>query len=322
MIDDFGRNIDYLRISVTDRCNLRCQYCMPAEGVEFIPHDEILSYDEILKLCKVFAELGVQKIKITGGEPLVRKDICSLIAELRQLNGIKSVTVTTNGVLLKQYAKELSDAGVDGINVSLDTLNRENFKRITRADHLDHVLDGMREAMSYQIPIKINCVPLFTSDEEIVQLVQLAKENIHVRFIEVMPIGLGKHKKSYQEDEIKQMIEKAYGELKEVKEQVGNGPCTYYALEGFTGYIGFISAMSHKFCESCNRVRLTSTGFLKTCLQYELGVDLKSLVRTGASSEELKNTILKAIGRKPQAHAFEQETVGNQEMNIMAQIGG
>lgn len=322
MIDEFGRTIDYLRISVTDRCNLRCQYCMPAQGVEFIPHDEILSYDEILTLCKIFAELGVQKIKITGGEPLVRKDICSLIGAVKQMDGIKSVTVTTNGVLLKQYAKELSDSGVDGINVSLDTLNRENFKRITRGDYLDLVLAGMREAMSYQIPIKINCVPLFTSPDEIVELVQLAKENIHVRFIEVMPIGLGKHKKSYQEDEIKQMIETAYGKMEEVKEQVGNGPCTYYSLEGFTGYIGFISAMSHKFCESCNRVRLTSTGYLKTCLQYELGADLKSLLRTGASYDVLKNTIRKAIGQKPQAHAFDEDTVGNQEMNIMAKIGG
>lgn len=322
MIDEYGRIIDYLRISVTDRCNLRCQYCMPAEGVEFIPHDEILTYDEILTLGKVFAELGVQKIKITGGEPLVRKDICSLIGALKQIEGIKSVTVTTNGVLLKEHARELSHYGVDGINVSLDTLNRENFKRITRRDQLDLVLDGIKEAMKYQIPVKINCVPLYTSAEEIVELVQLGKENIHVRFIEVMPIGLGKKKKSYQEDEIKQIIENTYGPLKEVNEKVGNGPCHYYSLEGVGGYIGFISAMSHKFCESCNRVRLTSTGFLKTCLQYELGTDLKALIRAGASEEELKQTILKTIGLKPQAHAFEQETVGNQEMNIMAQIGG
>ena len=322
MIDDYGRKIDYLRISVTDRCNLRCQYCMPAEGVEFIPHDEILTYDEILTLCKVFAELGVQKIKITGGEPLVRKDICSLIGAVKQIEGIKSVTVTTNGVLLKEYARELSHYGVDGINVSLDTLNRENFKRITRRDQLDLVLDGIKEAMNYQIPVKINCVPLYTSAEEIVELVQLGKENIHVRFIEVMPIGLGKKKKSYQEDEIKQIIENTYGPLKEVNDKVGNGPCHYYSLEGVNGYVGFISAMSHKFCESCNRVRLTSTGYLKTCLQYELGTDLKALLRTEASEEALKQAILKSIGLKPQAHAFEHETVGNQEMNIMAQIGG
>lgn len=322
MIDDYGRKIDYLRISVTDRCNLRCQYCMPAEGVEFTPHDEILTYDEILTLCKIFAELGVQKIKITGGEPLVRKDICSLIGAVKQIEGIKSVTVTTNGVLLKEYARELSHYGVDGINVSLDTLNRENFERITRRDQLDLVLDGIKEAMKYEIPVKINCVPLYTSAEEIVELVQLAKENIHVRFIEVMPIGLGKKKKSYQEDEIKQIIENTYGILKEVNEKVGNGPCHYYSLEGINGYIGFISAMSHKFCETCNRVRLTSTGYLKTCLQYELGTDLKALLRAGASKEELKQSISNTIGLKPQAHAFEQETVGNQEKNIMAQIGG
>lgn len=322
MIDQYGRTIDYLRISVTDRCNLRCQYCMPEEEVCYTPAEELLSDDEILMLCQAFASLGLRKIKLTGGEPLLRQNIGSLIRNIKQIKGIEQVTMTTNGICLNEQAEELAMAGIDGINISLDTLNKESFAAITKRDQLEEVLEGLEAARSYRIPVKINCVPLYTSLEDIVSLVALTKQNIHVRFIEVMPIGCGKKKESYQEDEIKRIIAAEYGPLEEVTTSVGNGPCHYYSIDGSSGYVGFISAMSHKFCSSCNRVRLTSTGYLKTCLQYELGTDLKQLLRNHASMDALRDAIVQTIGKKPEAHAFDQEHVAGEETNIMARIGG
>ena len=324
MRDQYGRTIDYMRISLTDRCNLRCIYCMPEEGICQIPREEILGQDEIIKICRLAGELGISRIKLTGGEPLVRKICVPLVRELKALPGIQQVTLTTNGILLKEQLPGLMEAGLDALNISLDTLEAENFRRITRRDELDRTLEGLEAALSYpSLKVKINCVPTFQTDQELLQVAALARENpLHVRFIEMMPIGLGKDFTARDENSVKEILEKTYGSLTPVSEVLGNGPCHYYTLGDFKGKIGFISALSHKFCNQCNRVRLTSTGYLKGCLQFENGVDLKALLRNGDSDEILKNALQKAIFEKPAGHNFQEKKNGREESHIMSQIGG
>ncbi len=334
MQDTYERKIDYVRISITDRCNLRCVYCMPEEGVVSVSHTKILRYDEIVHLCKVFATLGVTKIKLTGGEPLVRKNIQALIADIKAVEGIQKVTLTTNGILLEELADTLVDAGIDAVNVSLDTLDAEHFSAITRGGDIEKVRRGIMKMLSYpEVPLKVNCVPNDISDKEIIEVARLAKENrIHVRFIELMPIGTGKeiiqeHKEVYdQEERIKNLLEKEFGTLSFCNQILGNGPSQYWSIEGFEGKIGFISAISHKFCEQCNRVRVTAGGYLKTCLQYEVGEDLFPLLREGGTDEELEMLIRKAISKKPKAHEFLGEEMqkghGEKEHKSMSQIGG
>lgn len=324
MLDQYGRIIDYMRISLTDRCNLRCIYCMPEEGICQIPREELLGQDEIIKICRLAGELGISRIKLTGGEPLVRRICVSLVKELKALPGIQQVTLTTNGILLKEQLPGLMEAGLDALNISLDTLEAENFRRITRRNELNRTLEGLEAALSYPtLKVKINCVPTFQTDQELLQVAALARENpLHVRFIEMMPIGLGKDFTARDENSVKEILEKTYGILTPVSEILGNGPCHYYTLGGFKGKIGFISALSHKFCNQCNRVRLTSTGYLKGCLQFENGVDLKALLRNGASDEILKNALQKAIFEKPAGHNFQEKKNGREESHIMSQIGG
>lgn len=325
MLDRYGRNIDYLRISLTDRCNLRCIYCMPEEGICHIPRTELLDLDEIVRIGNAVSQLGISKIKLTGGEPLVRKICVPLVKELKALPGIRQVTLTTNGILLKDQLPELMKAGLDAVNVSLDTLENDTFQKITRRDDLCQVLEGLEAALSCypSLKVKLNCVPTLQSDDELIQIAGLARENpLHVRFIEMMPIGLGKGFTARGEEQIKTLLEKEYGSMNPTKETLGNGPCHYYTLENFTGRIGFISALSHKFCDHCNRVRLTSTGFMKGCLQFENGADLKALIRSGCSDEILKAAIEKTIYEKPVGHNFKEKKNGNEESHIMAQIGG
>ena len=328
MRDSCNRNIDYLRISVTDRCNLRCIYCMPESGIEFLPHEQILSYEEILRICREMAKLGLRKVKLTGGEPLVRKDLPQLVSQLKQIEGIQAVTVTTNGVLLESFLPELTAAGLDAVNISLDTLDPEEYYRVTRFHELDRVLRGIDAALSApsHLTVKLNCVPIRTRDcrEQIIRLTELARRQpLHVRFIELMPIGLGEHQEGFSEPEIRMMIEQHYGPLRPYQGTLGNGPSAYYELDGFQGKIGFISAISHKFCHECNRVRLTSDGFLKTCLQYGEGIDLKRPVKDGVTDEQLLELIRTAVYHKPAAHQFgTRAEQGNIETNIMSQIGG
>jgi len=324
MIDGNGRMIDYLRISITDRCNLRCIYCMPKEGIEVIPHREVLSYEEILRLAKIFAALGFHKIRLTGGEPLVRKGAANLIRELKQIDGIEKVTITTNGIMLAESMMELAKAGVDGINLSLDTLNPEVFWRITGKDSFDKVMEGFHMALKYpEIPVKINCVPMGISGQDILELAELARKYpVHVRYIEMMPIGLGKQFEFYREDRLLEELKKRYGNAVPYQEALGSGPAHYYLFRDFKGTIGFISAMSHKFCESCNRVRLTAQGYLKSCLQYDMGADLKKLLRGGASEEELRRAVAEAILQKPAGHTFYEKGIPCEERHLMAQIGG
>ena len=324
MKDRFGREIDYLRISITDRCNLRCVYCMPEKGIVQIPHEEILTYDEIARICRCMVGLGIRKIKLTGGEPLIRRKCATLVQMLKELPGIEKVTLTTNGILLSEQMADLAEAGIDDINISLDTLDAVSFARVTRRESLNQVLEGIEAALQYpQIGLKINCVPVLEDPENLVSVAGLAKKYpLHVRFIEMMPIGYGREFQFRGEEEICQILEKAYGTMTPVTERYGNGPCHYYRIEGFQGKIGFISAMTHKFCDQCNRVRMTAEGFLKACLQYQTGTDLKGLMRSGCSDEELTEAIQKVIWEKPVSHHFTSAEVDEDEARLMSQIGG
>ena len=325
MLDKLNRKIDYLRISVIDRCNLRCVYCMPEEGIESIPHDEILTYDEILRICEIVSELGIRKIKITGGEPLVRKDIVNLIRDIKNIDKIEQVTLTTNGILLHEMLDDLYDAGIDAINISLDTLNTDNFKKITRRDGLEKVLMSIDKAYDLGIRVKINCLAIRDFNlSELVEIASFAKDReIDVRFIELMPIGFGKKYNQIDNDEILSILESRFGTFEIVTEKRGNGPAKYYRNQNMKGCIGFISAISHEFCESCNRIRLTSSGFLKLCLHYNKGIDLKGPIRNGISDEDLKKLIHDTIWNKPISHKFghasEEQDI---ELKNMVQIGG
>lgn len=325
MLDKLNRKIDYLRISVIDRCNLRCVYCMPEEGIESIPHDEILTYDEILRICEIVSELGIRKIKITGGEPLVRKDIVNLIRDIKNIDKIEQVTLTTNGILLHEMLDDLYDAGIDAINISLDTLNKDNFKKITRRDGLEKVLMSIDKAYDLGIRVKINCLAIRDFNlSELVEIASFAKDReIDVRFIELMPIGFGKKYTQIDNDEILSILESRFGTFEIVTEKRGNGPAKYYRNQNMKGCIGFISAISHEFCESCNRIRLTSSGFLKLCLHYNKGIDLKGPIRNGISDEDLKKLIHDTIWNKPISHKFGHAN-GEQDIELknMVQIGG
>lgn len=325
MLDQYNRKIDYLRISVTDRCNFRCKYCMPEEGVDFISHREILSYEEIVRLTEIGTELGIRKIKITGGEPLVRKGVCGLIRSIRDIKDIESVTVTTNGLLLSEYLPGLKKAGVSGINISLDTLDRDRFYQITGRDSFPQVWKGFQEAVSSGIPVKINCVPMKgINDDQIADLAGMAKRfPICVRFIEIMPIGMAGVYKGIPQDEVRAVIENEYGAMIPAEEVYGNGPADYYNLSGFAGHIGFISAMSHEFCGQCNRVRLTADGILKPCLSRESHIDLKKTLRCGMTDSEIKTVLQNAIYNKPRKHIFGRQLAGEQpEHRRMSGIGG
>jgi cyclic pyranopterin phosphate synthase len=300
---------------------------MPEEGISLLPHKDILTYEEWIRLCKCFAGLGVKKIKITGGEPLVRKNLPFLIEELKKIKGIEQVTLTTNGVLLKEQMADIAKAGLNAVNVSLDTLNQGEFVSLTRFNVLNQVLEGVKEALKYpEIRVKINCVPLtaYNDKADILNMVSFAREqNLHVRFIEIMPVGYGRKLMGYTEEEIKEFISCEFGQLIPFEEQLGNGPSHYYGIEGFQGKIGFISAVSHQFCDSCNRIRLTSEGFLKTCLQYLAGVDLRELLRKDSSDEKIMEAIRTAIYNKPKQHTFDQPLKHiEQDIRTMSQIGG
>jgi len=322
ILDSFGRSINYLRISVTDRCNLRCIYCMPSEGVPQMPHSEILSYEEIQTVAQAAAELGVNKIRLTGGEPLVRVQLPELVRMLSQIKGIGELSLTTNGVLLKKYALELKQAGLTRVNVSLDTLKPDKFQYITRLGKLDAVLEGIEAAREAGLePIKINTVVMRgINDDEVLDFARMTYEDgWHVRFIELMPF------KSVVEfvpsTELRKQIN-LLGKLEPCRSLTGNGPAEYYRLAGAKGTIGFISPLSEtSFCSRCNRIRLTSDGKLRPCLLGEEEVDLKMPLRNNASIEELKRLILKAVASKPEHHYLKEKNASlvNQEMS---QIGG
>lgn len=327
MIDIYKRKIDYIRISITDRCNLRCVYCMPAEGIKLVKHEEILSYEEIIRLCRLFSKIGISKVKITGGEPLVRKDVHKLIKSIKEIDGINNVTLTTNGILLENQIDDLVKAGLDAVNISIDTLKDDTYRELTRIGDVSKVVSSIRKCLEYKnLKVKINAVPIKGKNEdEIIDLIKLCKNNdISIRFIEMMPIGLGRNMNGLNDEEVMSIIEKNIGKLTPYNGKLGNGPSNYYSLEGYKGKAGFISAVNHKFCETCNRVRLTCEGFLKACLQYDIGTDLRTMLRNGSSDEEILEAVKSTIYNKPESHNF--NPIKNEEEKVeyrgMSQIGG
>ena len=323
MIDKFGRKIEYARISVTDRCNLRCKYCMPECGVEKISHENILTYEEILRVANFFAQLGIKKIRLTGGEPLLRKNLPDLIKNLKKINGIEIVTLTTNGVLLEKFAENLISAGIDGINLSLDTLNEEIFNNLTRRNFFENIMCGLKILIERKFPVKINCVPIRgVNEENFLKLVELSRENfIDVRFIELMPIGYAENFQGVPTAEIFALIEKNFGKLEPVEKKNLQGPSENFKIKNFKGRVGFIDALEHKFCGECNRIRLTAEGFLKPCLNFVIGLDVKNLLRSGVDDEKILSEIKKIIYNKPREHFFNKKNKF-EDKRKMYQVGG
>ena len=305
MKDNYGRTIDYLRISLTDKCNLRCKYCMPSCGVNSLPHNEILTLEEVERIVRIMAGLGVTRVRLTGGEPLVKRNVVGLISSLKQVDGIDRISMTTNGTLLCDNIDELKKAGLNDINISLDTLNRDNYIKLTGSDMLDSVLEAIDTAYLKGLTPKINCVPMAEwNKDELTSIALLAKDrNIDVRFIELMPTSEGKNYTRISNDKVLKKLEEVFGESEKWnKDDVNSGPAQYYYFDGFKGRIGLISPVSHSFCKECNRVRLTSTGELKLCLHHNVGTDIKTLMRSGASDQEIKEAIIEAIKLKPKEH--------------------
>ncbi len=325
MKDSFHRQIDYLRISVTDRCNLRCRYCMPAEGVSLKTHEEILSLEEIFQLVELAVSLGFSKFRLTGGEPLVRKGILSLVERMASLDGVRDLSMTTNGLLLAQYAGELKKAGLQRVNISLDTLKKDRFSYITRIGQIERVFQGIEAALAAGLePVKIKVVVVRGfNDDEILDFASLTRElPLHIRFIELMPIGESDGtavQKYLQIAEIKKVLAR-HDRLLPVQVE-GNGPADYVRLPDSKGTIGFIGALSRHFCRTCNRLRLTAEGKLRPCLQKELEFDLRAPLRQGADREALGQVFMKALEQKPEKHNLELDGWGKQE-RIMSQIGG
>lgn len=323
MLDQYQRRIDYLRISVTDRCNLRCRYCTP-EPVDMVQHADILRYEEILRICRVAAKLGITKYKITGGEPLVRKDCTQLILALKAQPGTEQVTLTTNGLLLPQALDALAGAGVDGINISLDTTDNVCYRQITgyASEGADAVLRAVEACCRMKIPTKLNAVLLEQTAADAPRLAAIAEKlPVDVRFIELMPIGFGTTMKRVAPEAVVDALRRTWPDLHPTDEKRGNGPAHYFESNALLGRIGFIDAVSHKFCSECNRVRLTSTGQLKPCLCYADSTDLRRLIRSGCTDGELEQALADAVYNKPRAHCFDS-AARITEYHIMSQIGG
>ena len=323
MLDRYGRVINYLRISVTDRCNLRCCYCMP-EGVQDVGMKNILTFEEIWEIVRTGVSLGITHIRITGGEPLVRKGCVDLIRGIREIPGVETITMTTNGVLLGNYGKQLKEAGVDGVNISLDTLDPEEFYKITGKRELQEVLAGIRAVKTAGLPVKLNAVNRKELDP--IPLVRYAQEeNLPLRFIEMMPVGYGKKYVGRSNEELRETLEAVCGKAecmtnREELSRMGSGPAVYYQFSDLKVPVGFISAIHGKFCDTCNRVRLTAEGYLKLCLCYDEGEDLRRVLREG-EKENLRTIMEQTIFRKPEAHCFEHPAEMT-ERHEMVKIGG
>ncbi len=328
-LDAYQRPISYLRISVTDRCNLRCIYCMPPQGVPWRPHEEILRYEEIETIVRAAARLGISKVRLTGGEPLARLGLVELVRMIAQIPGIDDLAMTTNGTLLARYAAELAAAGLRRVNISLDTLRPERFQLITRFGHLEDVLAGMEAAREAGLhPIKINTVVMRgLNDDEVIDLARrTVEEGWHVRFIELMPlVNDDAMYARWQEHvvtarEIRQRIEDALGKLEPAALDTGNGPARYYRLPEARGTVGFITPLSEHFCHGCNRLRLTADGHLRPCLLSDYEIDLRTPLRRGADVAEIEALLLSGISNKPQRHHLDECVLP--EGRVMSEIGG
>jgi len=326
MYDHINRKIEYLRISITDRCNLRCVYCMPEGGVPALSHEEVLSYEEVVRIVRVAAEAGITKVRLTGGEPLVRKGVAGLIKDISGVPGITDISLTTNGALLGAMAAQLKEAGLRRINVSLDSLDPVRFTELTRGGDVHKVLEGIEKAGSLGMgPIKINMVPIRgLNDSEVEDFARMTLvKPYHVRFIEFMPIGareMWDETKVVPTAEIKARIE-AIGRLKLVGSGGADGPATLYSLPDAKGIIGFISPLTDHFCGSCNRLRLTADGKLRPCLFSESEIDLKTPMRTGCEDSELARLIAVALSVKPEGHQL-ASGIKKKYQRTMSRIGG
>jgi len=323
LIDKFGRQVTYVRISVTDRCDFRCVYCM-SEEMEFLPREQVLTLEEISRLSRAFVEMGVTKIRITGGEPLVRKDIVGLLAEISQLEGLDELVITTNGSQLVKLAQPLKDAGIKRINVSLDSLDADKFKKVTRVGDLNAVLQGIQAAKKAGFEkIKLNAVILKNRNhDEINALVQYAmEEELDISFIEEMPLGaIDSHSREeayYSSDEIKRDIETKFDLVPSSKNS--GGPARYYSVAGYDNMVGFISPHSHNFCDTCNRVRVTASGLLLLCLGQEHSMDLKRVLRANPTDlNKVKQALIDSMDIKPEGHEFDitEQPVIFRHMNV------
>ncbi len=304
LIDGFGRLHDNLRISVTDRCNIRCFYCMPEDGVKFMPREEILSFEEIARVARVAVSLGVRKLRITGGEPLVRKNLAVLIEKLIAIPGVEDIALTTNAVLLEDQAEDLYRAGLRRLNVHLDTLDRARFQHITRRDDLPKVLAGLDKAQSLGFgPIKINAVAVKNLVEpDIVPLAQFGRErDIEIRYIEFMPLdaqGIWDKAKVLLQDDMLRLLAEGIGPLEEIPDRDPRAPASEFRFQDGVGRVGFISSVSHPFCLNCNRIRLTSDGKLRYCLFAIDETDVKGLLRSDASDDAIRATIRQTVAEK------------------------
>jgi len=332
-IDNFGRKISYLRVSITDRCNYRCIYCKPEEQFEFIPHEEILRYEEIVEIIEEAVNLGVTKVRITGGEPLVREGIVDFIRHLRKINKLEDISLTTNGFFLPEYAEKLKDAGLNRVNISLDSLQEEKYTKITRGGSLEKTLKGIDSALKAGLlPIKINTVLIRgINDDEVEDFVRLALERpLNIRFIEFMPSGeevINEFENKFiSVQEIKEKLTKKYL-LNPIKISTANGPAKYYQIKGSQGTIGFITALSQHFCKTCNRIRLTSEGKLRPCLFSNKEVDIKQSIRNAKTDDKIirskiiRNNIEEAIIIKPEGHKLNKK-FSNRDFFKMSKIGG
>jgi GTP 3',8-cyclase len=326
LFDPYRRRINYLRISITDRCNLRCRYCMPEEGIPLIPHGEVLTYEEILRIVRVFGCEGISKIRLTGGEPLVRKGIVDFIFRLSRIETVKDLSLTTNGILLRDFARDLKEAGLKRINISLDSLRRERFFQITRKDAFERVWTGIEEALNVGLsPIKINMVAIKgLNDDEIEAFARLTLHlPLTVRYIEYMPSGNGETWKGSDlltMPQIKQRLE-SLGSLVPIPSDRWDGPAKRFRLNDALGEIGLIGAVSSHFCSDCNRLRLTPDGKIRTCLFSDEEIDVKDLLRKGGSDQELKERLLAALRAKPERHHIDSHQFKKCQRNMSA-IGG
>ncbi|MDR2106822.1 MAG: GTP 3',8-cyclase MoaA [Coriobacteriales bacterium] len=333
-IDQHGRTIDYLRISITDRCNLRCLYCMPEEGVAWKPHDAMLSFEEIARLVTIAAGEGFSRIRLTGGEPLVRLGVVDLVRSIAQTPGVERIAMTTNGILLPKFAEDLRDAGLSRVNISLDTLDPAQFTHITRWGNIDDVFTGIDAALRVGFdPVKVNAVVVRSLNQDLLSFARLSIDRpLHLRFIEYMPVGDPQGENSLgwsaqdtiPNEELIQLIDgqaKAAGlgrliPLNKAARPEGWGPAQYYQFEGALGTVGFISALSRHFCEECNRLRVTAEGKLRPCLFSDLEFDMKTALRSG-DDNAVRRIIREALGSKPDEH---HNQVGTDR--LMSQIGG
>ncbi len=322
MLDRYNRQIDYLRISLTDKCNMRCIYCMPESGIECFTHEEILTFEEIKRIVGLFCDCGIRKIRLTGGECFVRKDFLKFLSMLSSIDGVEDIGITTNGLMLAEHAAELMKNKVNHVNISIDSLDSVMYHRLTRTDALDKVLAGMDICYDMGFDVKINSLILKGYNEgDIIPLALIAKDRkINVRFIELMPIGCGKDYEGMKAAEILEAL-KGLGEYHDKLSYHGSGPARYIHIDGFAGDIGFIDPLTCKFCSTCNRMRLTSDGKIKPCLYSNDRYDLRSLLRSGVSDEDIKEFIRNSIYNKPLSHRFEDAGT-DIEKSKMSSIGG